>query len=229
MSSKFPCLVLILVVYSFASRLATMFALTLGLLGFGHLSDLLSSYPWTFVGLVFSMILYFLNSFAAFFGGLILAVYTMSLWPHLSKRIVNFSPAKILAVSMLTFFLLTLLSAWVAAYNFVPGGTLTRERSDVMLILTILLIGMGARKIRRDDKVDESEVYSRLGLKMKKTSKVNVFGQVFRRLSTITEEGDEDWEGVTKGSVTHQVRAKELNVAEEDEGKVFHSKVIKGT
>ena len=206
-----------------------MFALTLGLLGFGHLSDLLSSHPWTFVGLVFSMILYFMNSFAAFFGGLVLAVYTMSLWPHLSKRIVHFSPARILAVSMLTFFLLTLLSAWVAAYNFVPGGTLTRERSDVMLILTILLIGMGARKIKQDDKQGESKTYVRPGLQMKNASNVKLFGQVFRRMSTITEEGDEDWESATKGSVTHQVRAQELNVAEEKEGQVFHSKVIKGT
>ena len=106
-----------------------------------------------------------------------------------------------------------------------------------MLILTTLIIGFAARNVRQgggDSKVVQSkkhraESMKRAGMKDQGDNKqITFFGRVFRRLSTITEEGDEDWTETEKGSKTHQARAREVNVAEETEGQKFHNKVIKG-
>ncbi len=163
-----------------------------------------------------------MKSYIAFFGGLVLAVWTMSLWPHLSKRLVNFPPGRVFPVVFVSYFLLLLLSVWVVAFNFVPGGVLTRERSDVMFVITILLIGMASRKIGSDE---SSKVVPRQKAVNKKST---LLGRFFRRLSTISEEESEEWQETTKGSATHQVRARELIMAEEKEGRQFHSKAIKG-
>ena len=218
-------------------RICTMGSLTVGLILFGHQWQLLSSRAWAAVGVVFSMVLYFAKTYTAFFGGQILAIYTMSLWPMLSKRFVSHNPGKAIPLAMSVCFLLTLLSVWVVAYNFVPGGIITRERSDAMLILTTLIIGFASRNVRQgggDSKVVPSkkhraESMKRAGMKDQGDNKqITFFGRVFRRLSTITEEGDEDWTETEKGSKTHQARAREVNVAEETEGQKFHNKVIKG-
>ncbi len=205
------------------SRLATLCALTIGLLGASQWRRLISSHPWTVVALFFSMVLYFMSSYIAFFGGLILAVWTMSLWPHLSKRLVNFPSGRVFPVVFLSYFFLLLLSAWVVAYNFVPGGVFTRERSDVMLIILILLIGLASRKIESNE---SSKVLTRPKAANKKST---LLGQFFRRLSTISEEENEEWQETKKGSTTHQVRARELIIAEEKEGQQFHTKAINGT
>lgn len=172
------------------------------------------------------MVLYFMQSYVALFGGLILAVYTMSLWPHISKRLVNFPSGKVLPVAMLTYILLVLLSAWVVAYNFVPGGVITRERSDAMLALIIFLIGLAARKVEgfEPSRTTKSKTRPKGGQK-----RSSLFASFFRRLSTINEEEGGEWEETMKGSSAHQLRARELIFAEEKEGRNFHDKAIKGT
>ena len=208
----------------------------MGLVLFGHQWQLLSSPAWTAVGVVFSMVLYFAKTYTAFFGGQVLAIYTMSLWPMLSKRLVNFNPGKAIPLTMACCFLMVALSVWVVAYNFVPGGTITRERSDGMLVLTTLMIGIASRNVRQPDsdaallkKKQRAESVKRMKVSQKDGEKqVTFFGRVFRRLSTITEEGDEDWSETEKGSKTHQARVREVNVAEEEEGQKFHNRVMKG-
>ena len=214
-----------------------MGSLTVGLVLFGHQWQLLSSPAWAAVGIVFSMVLYFAKTYTAFFGGQILAIYTMSLWPMLSKRFIQFHPGKAIPLAMVCCIALVLLSAWVVAYNFVPGGVITRERSDAMLLITTLLIGLASRNVRQTDsasaklsKHHKSESLRRAAIKgnREEEKQVTFFGRVFRRLSTITEEGDEDWSETEKGSKTHQARAKEVNVAEDLEGQKFHNRVING-
>ena len=216
-----------------------MGSLTVGLILFGHQWQLLSSPAWAAVGVVFSMVLYFAKTYTAFFGGQILAIYTMSLWPMLSKRFISHNPGKAIPLAMTVCFIFVLLSVWVVAYNFVPGGIITRERSDAMLILTTLVIGFASRNVRQKDskaiqsKKRRAESLKRAAMKEGRKDQgdkkqVTFFGRVFRRLSTITEEGDEDWTETEKGSKTHQARAREVNVAEEIEGQKFHNRVIKG-
>ena len=207
-----------------------MLALSAGLVFFGHQKDLITSHAWTVVGLIFSMVLYFMQSYTAFFGGIVLGIYTMSLFPLLAKRMVNFPTAKVLSISMATFIFYTLLAAWVVAYNFVPGGTLTRERTDVMLIMLILMVGLGTRVIKHECANSKSDKYRRGALKgfAKNNKRVTYLGRMFRRLSTISEENEDDWAETTRGTRTHQARAIEVNIAEEREGQRFHEKVIKG-
>lgn len=211
-----------------------MFAMTVGVVVFGHQTDLVTSWRWTAVGLVFSMILYFASTYAAFFAGLVLAIYTMSLWPLLAKRVANFPPHKVLPLAMLVAIFYMLLSVWVVAYNFVPGGTLTRERTDVMLIMLVLSCGMSSRNVAPPPTSTSAkeESYKRPGLKRaelrRKQSKITFLGHVIRRLSTVTEEGEEDEVGGQGESETHRILSREVATAEDKEAQVFHGRVLKG-
>lgn len=206
--------------------MVTMLAMTVGVVVFGHQTDLLTSWRWTAVGMLFSMVLYFMESYTAFFGGIILSIYTMSLWPLLAKRVVNFPPHRVLPVAMLVTIFYIVLSAWVVAYNFVPGGTLTRERTDVMLIMLVLSCGLGSRNASTASDVEVQEK----SLERRKVSQVNFVGRVIRRLSTVTEEGEGDEIGSwgREGSETHRLLSKQVSEAEDSEAQVFHTKVLKG-
>ena len=48
---------------------------------------------------------------------------------------------KALTVGLLFAVVLLLASVWVVAYNFVPGGTLTREKNDIIMIVAMVAIG----------------------------------------------------------------------------------------
>ena len=197
-----------------------MLLLTVGLVMFGHQGDLLGSPGWLLLGLASAMVLYFMHSYLAFFGGCILAIYTMSLWPHMVKRLTAFPVGKALSFAILTFIVLFLLSAWVVAYNFVPGGTVTRERTDVLLVITVLLIGLGSRKIGSSG--GRSEAKSG-GSKTKKGDKSERSSSLktSRRLSTISET-DEAEESV------HKARSREMFLVEEKEYHHFREKVVQG-
>ena len=231
---------------SFGCSFLTMLSLTVGLVVFGHQRDLQTSPAWTVVGLLSALGLYFLTSYTAFFCGCILAVYTMSLWPLLSKRVSNFPAGKVLFFTSLTFIFLFLLSVWVVAYNFVPGGTITRERTDAMLIIIVLMIGAASqtiqhRKKKKNKTPDRRAHHTRSEMLRKRRlsqagNQVMFLGRVFRRLSTVSEESEEeednDWlaggSGSGRGSETHQARARELFVKGEEVGRQFHHRVLRG-
>ena len=223
-----------------------MLALTVGVVVFGHQTSLLTSWRWTILGLVFAMILYFMTTYTAFFGGIMLAIYTMSLWPLMAKRVVNFPAHRVLPLAMLVYVFYMLLSAWVVAYNFVPGGTLTRERTDVMLVMLVLSCGLGSRTITMATAAQgsgtagvssgggKSDTYKRSALRKKadiprNSSTINFLGHMIRRLSTVTEEGEgEDGPGSPRESATHKVLSREVSVAEDKEAQSFHDKVLQG-
>ncbi len=170
--------------------MATVMALAMGFVFFGNQVDLLTSFPWLSVGVVFFMILYYGETYMAFFGGLVLAVYVASLWPLLLRRIVTFPPHRIFAVVVSTYFFYMVLSVWVVAYNFVPGGVYTRERTDAMVFSLILCCGLGTCSFS-SERV-ESRVSEKLQEKRKRELTVNFFGRVFRRLSTIVEDSENE-------------------------------------
>ena len=195
---------------------------------FGHQFVLLGSLGWLAVGLTSAMGLYFLNSFNAYFAGVMLAVYIASSWAYLAKRLVRFPAGKVLPLAMLTYVVLILTSVWVVAYNFVPGGTLTRERTDVLLAITVLLIGLGARSSQQPEisKGKGKEIRGKRKKYSRKQKVIKVFGRAIRRLSTISEgEEPEDKSSDVWGSV-HEKRIREVYLAEEKEYQKFHDKVI---
>lgn len=167
----------------------------MGVVIFGHQTDLLTSWAWLWVGLVSAMTLYFTSAFLAFFGGLVLAIYTASLWPHLTKRVIKYPPHRVIPIAMVVMFAYIVLSVWVVAFNFVPGGVFTRERTDVLLLLLVFSCGLGTCNFSRQ----QAEVEVPKSPKRRvKENKVNIIGRVIRRLSTITELEEEEPNSFTK-------------------------------
>ena len=99
-----------------------------------------SNILWWLIGSVGATLLYFASRHWAIMGGLILGIYTMSIWPPMIDRLFCRPVACTMALANLVYIVLTLASVWVVAYNFVPGGEYTRERTHVLLAVTMVLI-----------------------------------------------------------------------------------------
>lgn len=100
-----------------------------------------SNFFWWLIGSAGAVLLYFAPRHWAVIGGLILGVYTMSIWPAMIDRLFSRPVARTLTIANLVYIILTLGSVWVVAFNFVPGGEYTRERTHVLLAITMVLIG----------------------------------------------------------------------------------------
>ena len=140
------------------------------------------------------------------------------------KRLTAFPVGKALSFAILTFIVLFLLSAWVVAYNFVPGGTVTRERTDVLLVITVLLIGLGSRKVGPSGGQSEAKSggsKSKKGDKSERSSSL----KTGRRLSTISEERSETDEAEES---VHKARSREMFLVEEKEYHHFREKIVQG-
>jgi len=70
-----------------------------------------------------------------------LGVYVMSIWPSMVDRLHCCSVAATLTLANLIYVCLMLSSVWVVAYNFVPGGEYTRERTHIILAISMVFIG----------------------------------------------------------------------------------------
>jgi hypothetical protein len=99
------------------------------------------SFGWWLVGCLGAAMLYYLPKYWSFTGGIILAVYVMSIWPLLADKLARCTPGSTLPVAMALYIVLILASVWVVAFNFVPGGEFTRERTDILMAVTMLLVG----------------------------------------------------------------------------------------
>ncbi|XP_078534333.1 PGAP2-interacting protein [Lissotriton helveticus] len=99
---------------------------------------------WFLIGAAAAGGLLYLQTEAAFISGCVLAVYTMSVWPHLTGRLISSGhPGKVLGASMVIFVLEILACIWCTAFKFVPGGEYARERSHILLGIMMLFIGLG--------------------------------------------------------------------------------------
>ena len=97
---------------------------------------------WWFIGCIGAAMLYYLPTYWGYVGGVTLAIYVMSIWPLMADKFVCCSPGLALPVAMALYIVLILTSVWVVAFNFVPGGEYTRERTDLLLAVAMFLIGM---------------------------------------------------------------------------------------
>ena len=80
-------------------------------------------------------------TFVIFTGGLVLATYTISIWPDLVDRVTTCNPA-IMGFSALFYIVEVLFFVWTVAYNFVPGGVHTREHTDWLIGFIMVTIGL---------------------------------------------------------------------------------------
>ena len=102
----------------------------------------ITSSSWWIFGCLSSLFLFHAPSSIAYVGGLGLAIYIMSVFPTLVSLVCHCDKGKVLTVGLLTVTIFLLASVWVVAYNFVPGGTLAREKNDFILITAMVFLGM---------------------------------------------------------------------------------------
>eukprot|EP00058_Branchiostoma_floridae_P025645 XP_002611135.1 hypothetical protein BRAFLDRAFT_88466 [Branchiostoma floridae] len=74
-------------------------------------------------------------------GGVLLAVYTMSVWPQMSDRLVLCPPARTMVLTLAMYLVQMFGMVWCTAYNFVPLGEYTRERTYILLAISIVCVG----------------------------------------------------------------------------------------
>lgn len=123
-------------------------ALTIFVMGAGLLFGLFEprvagSWAAFGIGSVAATLLTFFSHWTGFYGGLVLAFYTMAVSPVLISSAVRHSPAKSFGVGFILYIFLILFHVWVVAYAFVPGGPLVREHTDWLMISLMLSIAAG--------------------------------------------------------------------------------------
>ncbi|KAH7401372.1 Frag1/DRAM/Sfk1 family-domain-containing protein [Pyrenochaeta sp. MPI-SDFR-AT-0127] len=103
------------------------------------------SRSWAFygVGSIGAAVLTTYSHWTGFYGGLVLAVYTMAAAPVLITHASRHSPGRTFGLAFLTYNLMVLFHVWVVAYAFVPGGPLVRERTDWVMTAMMIQIGAG--------------------------------------------------------------------------------------
>ncbi len=116
-----------------------LFGLYLGIIKKNHVG----SFSWYLIGCVGTIILYKFENWFGYIGGLILSIYLTSIIPIILNNSGLYNPAITFGIGSFFSVLLLLGHVWVVAYAFVPGGPLLRERTDIILSITLLCIGIG--------------------------------------------------------------------------------------
>ena len=100
---------------------------------------------WSFYGLgsVGAAILTVKTHWTGYYGGLVLAAYLMAASVPLIGLAARQDPGITFGVGFFAYNFMTLFHVWVVAYAFVPGGPLVRERTDLVMATTMILIGCG--------------------------------------------------------------------------------------
>ena len=77
-------------------------------------------------------------------GGLLLGVYTLSVWPTMVNQVSACPPGRTLVLANLVYIAQVLFQVWTVAFNFVPGGVYTREHTDwlILIVMGFILLGL---------------------------------------------------------------------------------------
>ncbi|KAG2197480.1 hypothetical protein INT47_003088 [Mucor saturninus] len=127
---------------------ATIAALSLGLL-IAPYRRFTTSFGWYLIGSGACAIFYIYSAWTAFYGGLVMGTYFISITPAMIRGISTQPTFKTMLYSFMIYNLLCLAHVWVVAYEFVPGGVYARERTDVILFTLMCLTGLGVLNANR--------------------------------------------------------------------------------
>ncbi|KAF3923403.1 hypothetical protein ABW21_db0206006 [Orbilia brochopaga] len=121
----------------------TLFAMGGGFL-IGLLRQELATSPAFFAtGCIGAFFLQSFHGWWGFYGALVLAVYLMAIIPSFIQSCARYPPGSTFGTAFMVYNLLVLAHVWVVAYAFVPGGFLLRERTWLVMTITMALIGTG--------------------------------------------------------------------------------------
>ncbi|XP_043912280.1 PGAP2-interacting protein [Protopterus annectens] len=122
---------------------------------------------WCFIGAISAAGLYSFRRETSFMSGTVLAVFTMSMWPHVTSCVIcSGRPGKVMGMAMFVYLMEMLFNVWCTAFKFVPGGVYVRERTDLllggMMLLITLGIFTGPRKTLEDiTEAENSKLFTR--------------------------------------------------------------------
>lgn len=123
-------------------------AFTIAAMGFGFLIGFFApgkstTWPFYATASIASAVFYGKSGWFGYCGGLVLAVYLMALIPPFIASATRHDPGKTFGLAFLFYNVIVLAHVWVVAYAFVPGGPLLRERTDIVMGVTMILLGCG--------------------------------------------------------------------------------------
>ncbi|KAL9107133.1 MAG: hypothetical protein Q9227_007913 [Pyrenula ochraceoflavens] len=121
----------------------TIFIMSAGLLLGLFFPALVGSWTIYGIGAFGAAILTCYSNWFGYYGGLVLAAYLMGVTPILISSAVQHGAASTFGVGFMVYNFLVFFHVWVVAYAFVPGGPLVRERTDWVMMSTMLFIGAG--------------------------------------------------------------------------------------
>ncbi|CAD5122461.1 DgyrCDS10884 [Dimorphilus gyrociliatus] len=85
-------------------------------------------------------ILYYFPRTTGFSAGLLVILYTFLVWPEILDDLTTSRAASTFVIGAIVYLIEIFFSVWTVAYNFVPGGVFTRERTHVLIgIMTATL------------------------------------------------------------------------------------------
>lgn len=121
----------------------TLLAMGLGFVIGSFREGLSHSWPMFAFGCISAAILHNNYGWLGYCGAFALATYLTSIIPSFIRTAAQHGPGKTFGNAFLLYNLLVLAHVWTVAYAFVPGGPLLRERTDLVMIMTMSLIGAG--------------------------------------------------------------------------------------
>lgn len=119
--------------------IAMGFGLSIGLFAPG----LARSWAFYGIGSIGAAVLTTSSHWTGYYGALAFAVYLMAVAPVIISHAARHSPAQTFGTGFGVYNVLVLAGCWPVAYAFVPGGPLLRERTDLVVLATMLCIGCG--------------------------------------------------------------------------------------
>ena len=98
-----------------------------------------SVYAWLifFIG---GILLSYENGFSAFMGGLLMSLVLPGLWTAIIQRFKGFDLGRSTSLGVIIYVLLSMFSIFTVVYDYVPGGYLFKEREEIILIVSSLLL-----------------------------------------------------------------------------------------
>lgn len=163
---------------------ATIGALALGLL-LSPYRRLTTSVVWYAVGCAACAVFYCYSAWNAYYAGLVLGVYFISITPALIRAISTQPPFRTLFSTFMIYNILCLAHVWVVAYEFVPGGVYARERTDAILVTMMALIGLGVLNANRQTSLDIKNKLAQFHILKQARSTARILAVAFVALSAL--------------------------------------------
>ena len=216
-------------------RVAVMLALCTGLVIISDKRHLVGHPVWCCIGIGSGLAFCLLPSSRAFTAGCCLALFCMSLWPHVFECVLHHPPFPLVSIAMGVYLVLIMIHALVTGHDYIPGvSALLSGRPVVLMSFVLGVIVLGIQKVWVPISTTPQQSGPMQRRRSSRNSYVSFFGSAWRRLSTVSEESSSDETSDTEDVIEDEVISREENVLErlpvlkEVEYKIFLSVIRQG-